>query len=84
MVDGDEEVDTILFEFNVSVYCLFVTPRVASWRPFVVLFFGFARSPNLEPVRSGPGLQKLSGKLGESPRNTCYLLLLLIYLSWRF
>jgi hypothetical protein len=53
MVDGDEEVDTILLEFNVSVCCLFVC----------VGAFGFLDLQ--KTVRSGPRGQKLSGNLGE-------------------
>ena len=39
MVDGDEEVDTILLEFNVSVCCLFVC----------VGAFGFLDFKDLKP-----------------------------------
>ena len=55
MVDGDEEVDTILLEFNVSVCCLFVC----------VGAFGFLDLQRSKTVRSGPRGQKLSGNLGE-------------------
>jgi hypothetical protein len=57
MVDGDEEVDTILFEFKVSVVC--VDCLLAS----SALFFWICEDlQNLSGVVRG---QKLSGNLGE-------------------
>lgn len=57
MVDGDEEVDIILFEFkSVFVVCCGVV-------------FWICKDLQTCPERSGPGLKKLSGKLGKCPRN---------------
>jgi hypothetical protein len=66
MVDGDEEVDTILFEFNVSVCCLFVCLFVCLLASFDLLgrfglglFFGFI-SKDLQNCPEWSG----AGKLG--------------------
>lgn len=54
MVDGNEEVDAILFEFNVSL--LFICCSCMQCD----VFFGFGQRS-----RTGPGLQKLSGNMAD-------------------